>query len=214
MKKIGFEEITLESNKYINAVLWNKIFKRELLNEFEISYPQQYEHDDAMFVYKYISVSRTYYGLNKALYNYVVGNKESIMGKVFTKNNKKNPFDFIFAWQNLYDFFEKNKTSKEWRLHMYKKHFAYICVYYKFLDLEQKQECFSIIQNFIKKNPELIENKYFNEVAGARNFEEISEIISRIKSQKISILEHIFSVKNTDRHKVLRILGFKIKVKR
>ena len=73
--------------KNINVLLWNKIFRKDLLREHKIEYPKKYEQDDIIFVYKYLANSKTYYGIEKCLYNYVVGNPNSIMGKVFTNKN-------------------------------------------------------------------------------------------------------------------------------
>lgn len=212
LKELGFKKLTPDSN-YINPALWNKIFKKRLLEEFKILYPQKYEHDDLMFIRKYCLVAKTYYGLNKVLYNYIAGNPESIMGKVFTNNNKKNPFDFIYAWQDLYDFLRTIDISTEYKTYLYNRQFRYFKFYYKYLNKKQKKESFSIIQKFIEKNPELTTFVAFAYIAKAKNFKEFSKIISKKNFEKVSFQEFIFSIKNINNHKVIRILGFKIKVK-
>ena len=73
LSKIGYSNIEEDFFEFINAVLWNKIFKRELLDINNIKYPQKYEHDDLVFVQKYCICAKSYFGLDKKLYNYIGG---------------------------------------------------------------------------------------------------------------------------------------------
>ena len=100
----GYKKITYKNIKYINAVLWNKIFKKDIILKHNIEYPEKYEQDDLIYILEYLNSAKTFYGLDKKLYNYVVGNQTSIMGKVFSKTNNKSKYDFIFAWQHLWDY--------------------------------------------------------------------------------------------------------------
>lgn len=214
LKKAGLINIDTESTRYINALLWNKIFKKKILNEYNILYPQNYEHDDAIFVYKYCLVAKTYYGLNKTLYNYIVGNSNSIMGKVFTNTNKKNPYDFIYAWQDLYDYMKDHNVNQKWKKKYYQRIYGIVAKFYMYLNQEQKKTAFTIIKNFVKQNPELEIIKEFNAIANTDTIEDFAKIISGEKFQKISLLEYIFSITNIVEYKVIRIFGLKIKIKR
>jgi len=97
LKNIGNHTITPKFTTNTNVVLWNKIFKKDLIEKYNITYPKQFEHDDMAFVYKYFAVAKTYFGLNKKLYHYYIGNKDSIMGKYFTNRSNGKEFDFIYA---------------------------------------------------------------------------------------------------------------------
>lgn len=208
---IGYKTIDLKSIKHINAVLWNKIFKKEILEQNSITYPCKYEHDDLIFVYKYCLFSNKYFGLREKLYNYVVGNSDSIMGKVYTQNNKKNPFDFILAWQDLYDFMNNKNIPIEKRDFLINKQYNCIKTFYYHLDNSLKEKAFICLKNFVEKNDFLLENSQFNKVISSNSFEYFHENITKRVLPKVSLLEHFFSLKNYENHKILRILGLKIK---
>lgn len=53
-----------------NGLLWKKIFKMELIKNFDISFPDGIHFVDPSFMWQYLSVSSKVYGLNKKLYNY------------------------------------------------------------------------------------------------------------------------------------------------
>lgn len=63
------------------VTLWNKIFKREIIDNFSINFPNGYEYDDCSFVYQYLFYSKTVYALDKKLYNYVL-RSDSIIGSL------------------------------------------------------------------------------------------------------------------------------------
>ena len=214
LKHFGSAIITPSSYKNINVLLWNKIFKKELLEKHGIFYPQKYEHDDAMFVHKYCLFAKNYYGLNKTLYNYVIGNAESIMGKVYTNTNKKNPYDFIYAWQDLFDYIKHNCIDETWCKIFYKEFYGVFSNFYKYLNPEQKKESFEIIKAFIRKNPELLINRHLNMIEKAADYKEFTKIISGEKLQEISWIEHIFSITNITEFKIIRIFWIKIKIRR
>ena len=161
----GYQKISPETINKINVVVWNKIFRKSLLKKYNIEYPEKYEHDDCIFVYKYLAFAGTFYGINKKLYNYVVGNPDSMMGKLFTGKNGESKYDFILCRYNLYDFLE------------------------------------------------MLENKEFQKIRKTVTQEEFEKIFFK---QKVSPVEQIFSIKNNlyKTHKVLRILGIKINIKR
>lgn len=55
-----------------NVLLWNKIFKTDIINKYKIRFPEGLLHEDDAFWYMYaICVERIYY-LPEKLYNYVV----------------------------------------------------------------------------------------------------------------------------------------------
>ncbi len=63
----------------INAILWNKIFKKEVIDEYNISFPDGCFHDDDAFIFQYLVPSHSAIFLTDKLYNYFRREKESIM---------------------------------------------------------------------------------------------------------------------------------------
>ena len=207
----GYQKISPETINKINVVVWNKIFRKSLLKKYNIEYPEKYEHDDCIFVYKYLAFARTFFGINKKLYNYVVGNPDSMMGKLFTGKNRESKYDFILCRYNLYDFLETHETQLKGTLIEISR--CQIRIFYAMLNKSDKQKAFLLIKEMIEKYPMLLENKEFQKIRKTVTPEEFEKIFFK---QKVSPVEQIFSIKNNlyKTHKVLRILGIKINIKR
>ena len=91
-------EITVndEVKKNIRCLLWNKIFKKDLIDKYNISFPDGYQNDDNAFIYQYTScLQKTIYGLDEKLYNYVIRNN-SIMDKELIVGNS-HALDWFYS---------------------------------------------------------------------------------------------------------------------
>lgn len=207
----GYQKLSQETINKINVVLWNKIFRKSLLEKYNIEYPEKYELDDGIFVYKYLAFAKTFFGINKKLYTYVVGNADSMMGKIYTRKNQKSKYDFILCWYNLYDFLETHKTRLKGALIEISR--CQIRTFYAMLNKSDKQKAFLLITEMIDKYPMLLENEEFQKIRKTVTLKEFEKIFFK---QKVSPVEQIFSIKNNlyKTHKVLRILGIKINIKR
>lgn len=211
----GFAEISSKNIKDINVVLWNKIFKKDLIDKNKITYPEKFEHDDVVFVYKYMLCTKTYYGLNLPLYNYTLGNPDSIMGRVYAKTNSKSKYDFIFAWQNFYDFLKSIQLNKKLKNYFIKLSFEKIRFFYSLLDFDERKQSFIYIKELINKNPEILKNNYFKKLATETDFNSFHKLFFFYDS-KLTFFQRIFSIKNSpdNIHKIIRILGIKFNLRR
>lgn len=68
----GKFEINPEICTKINCVLWNKIFKKSIIDKYDIKFPSINVHEDGCFVYLYSFLSKNIYRLNNKLYNYAI----------------------------------------------------------------------------------------------------------------------------------------------
>lgn len=96
------------SNKAWKAsvVLWNKIFRSSFIKNYNITFPEGRECDDNAFIYQYMSLSSTVYGINQKLYNYrLLGN--SLMGKLYSKKTVHKLYDIIYSIKYSIDFMKK-----------------------------------------------------------------------------------------------------------
>ena len=214
LKLKGFCNLTAKQLHYINVVLWNKIFRRDIIEKYNIQYPVQYEHDDLVFLYKYLLHTKRYVGIDECLYNYIVGNPDSIMGKVYSNKNEKSKFDFIFARQNLYDYLKSNNCSQDYIKYFLEEHFGSYALFYSFLNPEDKQQALTCLKHFIKSNPILLSNKKFKSVSNLNTPAEFEKYLAKINDS--TFLQKIFSITNSydKRYKIIRILGFKLSLKR
>ena len=208
----GKLEIDSENFRNINSVLWNKILKREIIKKYNIEYPTQYEHDDATFVYKYLSMAKTYYGIKDVLYNYVVGNENSIMGQLFTNKNNGREYDFIYFYADYFKFMQDKEDKKDYVLAFKDRMIRTHNHFTSYLPENKKSEAYKLLRNFI------LSSGYFED----NNIEEI-EIIKKAPTPKkfkrimeegeISIKERLFSSQVVGDHKILRFLGLNFKIR-
>ena len=207
LKNIGNHTITPKFTTNTNVVLWNKIFKKDLIDKYNITYPMQFEHDDMTFVYKYFAVAKTYFGLNKKLYHYYIGNKDSIMGKYLTNRSKGKEFDFIYAFEELFRFLQKN-PNKEYQKAIEKQIIDVFNSFCKYLDVPQQYEAYRILRNFVINSGYFIcKTKKIYFIKKHKNYDDYKK---HILNDRVSFLQKIFSVRNENGHKVIRIAGLKI----
>lgn len=145
------QNITTDVFWNTNVLLWNKIFKTDIIRHYKMSFPTGYEHDDDCFYWQYMIVSQTAYFLQDKLYNYLRRNN-SIMGKVYNKTNK-SIYDQLYVLKYFYDYLQRN--------HIYQQHQKLfeelyvsgwnICT--SFLDCKQYQVAYKIFQEQIQDFP-------------------------------------------------------------
>jgi len=210
----GYLDITPDLLAKINSLLWNKIFKKELIEKYNINYPTKYEHDDMVFIYNYFSVAKNCYGIDKELYHYYIGNENSIMGKLFKHNNADTKWDFIYAFDDNFKFLQlhPNIEFQEMIEKEFINKFFWWCV--KFLDDNEKKEGYEKLRNFIINSDYTFINETINLIKAKKTY---IDFIKYSKYKNLSLLQKLFSVtkfsiKNKLNYKILTILGIPIVV--
>lgn len=85
--------------------VWNKIFKKEIIDKYEIRFPEGLRYEDAFFFNAYTAVAKTAFFLNEKLYNYR-RRQGSIMDETFSKKNSDSIHHLEIAVK-LYEFYKK-----------------------------------------------------------------------------------------------------------
>ena len=150
---LGKNEINDEVISKTNILLWNKIFKMDLIKKYAINFPTGYEHDDDCFCWQYMTVAKMAYFLPEKLYNYLRRNN-SIMGKVYNKTNKKSLYDMLFALEYYYKFLRRNNMEKS-KSKLFND--LYICHWVSctgYLNEIEYQQAYKIFNQFIKDLPD------------------------------------------------------------
>lgn len=101
----GIFELTQPLKRAINIVLWNKIFKTELLKKFNIEFINTIFHEDENFVFKYISVSRKINSTNKPLYIYLY--RDGSLSEETLKSSV-HVAEYLKCIEDFSNFLEKN----------------------------------------------------------------------------------------------------------
>ena len=107
IRYIGKTRLTPWLKTKVNVLLWNKIFKMSIIRANKISFPTGYESDDNAFIWQYLCFADSFYGINRALYNYKILNN-SIMGKIYHGKKVARVFDRIHAARFVLNFMQKN----------------------------------------------------------------------------------------------------------
>lgn len=146
----GFINLTQKNKLNIKVMLWNKIFKRDLIKRYAINFPEKRFHDDDAFIYQYVSASYTAYAIKKKLYNY-----RQHVGSVMhdTLYKKKKDHDHIHSTIYAVDFILRNNLS--YRNEMLINEIIRRSLEWEFDKAESpndKKEAIAIVNNFIDYN--------------------------------------------------------------
>lgn len=102
----GTHQISKEVVQKTNVLLWNKIWKKSLIDEYQINFPPCREYDDDCFYLQYMSVAKKIMYIDDKLYNYF-RRQDSVFGKVAQKKDTSY-FDKIYVAKFYFDFLQKN----------------------------------------------------------------------------------------------------------
>ncbi len=93
---------------------WSKLFKKEIIEKFQIDFPEDLVYEDSGFMWKYFSVSRNIFFIEDKLYNYL-RRSDSILSKTFNKDSLI-ALDFLKVSFNYYDFLQKWNLYNKYEL--------------------------------------------------------------------------------------------------
>lgn len=107
----GKQEITRDIIEKTNVVAWNKIYKRSLIEKYNITFPPGLIFEDNPFFFSYMNVSKNIFYLNEKLYFYV-RHSNTIMAGVIAKKSKKK-FDLVYTSDHYFKFLNENNLFKK-----------------------------------------------------------------------------------------------------
>jgi glycosyltransferase involved in cell wall biosynthesis len=106
------QNITSGFKTSLNTLLWNKIFKRDIIAQYGIAFPDGYERDDKSFMRQYLAVSVTYYGLALELYNYSL-RSGSVMSCIYAQKRTEKLFDHIYAFEFTCQYLQRHSLAQK-----------------------------------------------------------------------------------------------------
>lgn len=88
-----------------DASVCNKIFRRDLIEKYQLEFPEKLNNEDYYFYNAYMSIARTCYFLNRKLYKYVRHE-----GSIMSDNFKKAIYspDHLLVAEKLFAFYKQN----------------------------------------------------------------------------------------------------------
>lgn len=105
LKYRGVQRLTRQTMLNTDIGVWNKIFKRSILNDFDIWFPVGLYYEDAYFCNAYMAATKTIYYLDKPLYNYL-RRPSSMMSETYAMTNRAA--DHLTIILKFHDFLNQN----------------------------------------------------------------------------------------------------------
>ena len=174
LKHKGYHDITLKLATDINYLLWNKIFKKEIIDKYNLTYPERYEHDDTVFVMKYLLYAKKYYGVTKQLYNYFINNQNSVMDRLYTNKNFNHEYDFCLALKDFLPLLsEREDISEELKQKNMTQLFFHLRHFYLLLPEDKREGGYNCILELTNEYKILLRNKNFAEIFRCKNRKEL-----------------------------------------
>jgi hypothetical protein len=111
MKFKGLRNVDIEIVQGTDVSVWNKIFKKEIIDKYDIRFPFGLTNEDACFFIKYLFVSKTIYYLAESLYIYV-RRPGSIMSNVLYHRTSR-ALDHVDIIYDIISFMERYGLKKK-----------------------------------------------------------------------------------------------------
>lgn len=116
-----FGEVCLNDHLIANMTvnIWNKIFRKSIIKQNQILFPEGIIHEDNAFFHKYILLCKKAYFINEYLYNYTQ-REVSLTTEETNINQNYKALDRMCAFYDIYVFLKnKDITNKHIDLLMY-----------------------------------------------------------------------------------------------
>lgn len=110
---LKFSGVIRDSHSVINQVdvsVCNKIFKRDIVDRYDIKFIQGRFYEDGSFIWKYFAMAKKFYCIKDALYIYY-RHHDSTMNKTFAKNNTS--IDHMYVADDIYEFLVRNAIFED-----------------------------------------------------------------------------------------------------
>lgn len=80
--------LNIENFRKVNVVLWNKIWKKSLIDQYHISFPTIINHEDDAFCFSYLLVASSILFVQDQLYHYSI-RENSLVEQKYNKKSQK-----------------------------------------------------------------------------------------------------------------------------
>lgn len=169
----GYLELPDERKYRVNSVLWNKIFKRELISQYGIRFPLSEIAEDTSFVFQYVCVAKSVFGLEATLYHRRL-HADSMIGQI---HQGKVSFDGLTIQKTNFDFLIKHQLWEQNTRYFLWSVFDVFINNIALFGVENRQKCLEIVHDVIKYiDFEALKQKYdLNSVRGLKELAEIKE---------------------------------------
>ena len=157
---LGFFKIPVELKHSINVLLWNKIYKKTIIEKYGIRFPDGVSAEDDAFIIQYACGVEYYLGLEVGLYNHLF-RKSSFTNTIGRAIAKEKKFDKIKIIKCIYDFMDRNNLLEKEELHLKYKIISELAYMFKYNNLLwDKLKIISLYNDFVKSTKKLKYKEY------------------------------------------------------
>lgn len=107
---VGLKKVDSDIIRRINCSPCAKIFKKEIINRYQLRFPEKLNFEDAYWYYCYISVSKYCFGLDLKAYSYY-RHASGVMNELFNEKKTELAEQHIDIVGKIYEFYDQNKLS-------------------------------------------------------------------------------------------------------
>lgn len=195
----GKQNITDDILLKTDVSAWNKIYRKSIIDKFNISFPDGLKYEDAYFFNAYMGQANSIFFVNEKLYNYR-RRKGSIMNLTFNKKSSDSIHHLKIAIL-LYEYYQKHNLIE--KKYEYFVNFFINCYNFSIFHAsskKDKKEINILASSFAKK--ELVNTKIlpFN----------TKRIIELIKDNAMCRRKFLIKVKEKSQSKKIYVLGIAV----
>lgn len=107
IREEGIKQLTNEYYGSVNVGSWNKLYKKELIERYNLFFPEKMCNEDAYFTWAYWSICRKISYIPDKLYNYL-RRDTSLMALTFNKGLREKVLDHYLVGEFFYNFLHEN----------------------------------------------------------------------------------------------------------
>ncbi len=132
-----------------DASLWNKIYRREVIDGGAVRFPEGIIYEDAYFNDTYMVNCKNIVFLNERLYNYR-RHDGSVMSQSFKKTGIAA--DYQKVAEKLYEYLQKNNLYDEYKDLFWERYCRYNSFAFNNLNSQDRSEARRRVQNFLRQH--------------------------------------------------------------
>lgn len=209
IKHSGFIELNDKIRETTDVATWNKLYKKAIIDKINLKFPIGRHYEDYPFYWEYVFEAKTAYYTDEKFYNYL-RRPNSIMANTFNKKSDK-VIDHLYAAEIIFNYC-KERGILEKHLTVFAEIFMN-CFWFAYNHSPKKNH-----KNILKSATELL-----NKFELGNDFNDKYNNIIYLKAGQYYKLEglncdknlwqKLFSVKNKNGKKIIKILGIKLSIK-
>lgn len=163
LKFSGLEEITDDIILNTDLSPTNKIFRKSIIEKYQIRYPEGLYYEDAYFCPAYLCSSKNIFYLNERLYNYIRHENSTMSNTFSSKVDKDLAINHLYIAFRLFDFLTLNNLIDKYNDLFWQ-------LFYSF-------ELFALNNSKTRKRVDEVKTKALNFIAQNKEYFEKNTII-------------------------------------